>query len=93
MTDYSSVWDKEDDEDREAQQIARERKAREEERKRVDQQFEQIVLKKRTTCSDNSDLIKYLKHLKSMKKALKAAEADGFCLDEILDGLRELNDE
>ncbi len=48
---------------------------------------------KRTTCSDNSDLLKYIKHLKSMKKTLKAAEADGFCLDEILDGLKELNNE
>ncbi len=92
MTDYSSVWDK-DDEYYENQKKERERKAREEERKRVDNEFENIVLKKRTTCSDNSDLIKYIKHLKSMKKALKAAEADGFCLDEILDGLGELNNE
>lgn len=96
VTDYGSIL-RDAEEDREEKRKREERAKREKERKRVDKEFEEIVLKPKTrarkTCSANSDLIKYTKHLKSVRQALKAAEADGFCLDEIMDGLKELGNE
>ena len=91
MTDYGQFF--RDDDDREERRKQREREERERERKRVDKEFEEIVIKPKVSCSANSDLVKYTKHLKSVRTALKAAAADGFCLDEIMDGLKELGDE
>lgn len=92
MTDYGQFFD---DDGREERRKQREREERERERKRVDTEFEEIVIKPKVknSCSANSDLVKYTKHLKSVRTALKAAAADGFCLDEIMDGLKELGDE
>jgi hypothetical protein len=95
MTDYGSIIDDRDEEEEREREKKRARKAREAERKRVDNEFETHVLKSkpRKTCSANSDLIKFVKHMKTVRTALKAAADDGFCLDEILDGLKELDHE
>ncbi len=91
MTDYGQFYKDRDEPKKTRAQVEKER--REAERKKIDEAFEEVVLKPRKTCSANSDLIKYTKHLKAMKKAMKDAEADGFCLDEIMDGLKVLCDE
>ncbi len=91
MTDYGSMY--EDREER-RERLAREAKEKAEaERKRVDEEFEQIVLKKRKSCSANSDLVKFVAHLKTIRAAMKAANDDGFCMDEIMDGLEVLGDD
>lgn len=95
MTNYNE-WS-ESDEERQERRAKEKRERDRKERERVDKEFEEIVMKPKpkakATCSANSDLVKYAKHLNAMKKALKAAEADGFCLDEIIDGLKELGND
>lgn len=94
MTDYGQFY--EDDDERE-ERLARQKRERErQEQLRVDKEFEEIVLKsnkKKNSCSHNSDLVKFTQHLKEMRKLLKAAADDGFCLDEIIDGLKVLGDD
>ncbi len=96
MTDYGQFY--ENLEERKERQ-RKEKEAREKaERKKVDKAFEQVILKPKVKkakkiCSSNSDLIKFIKHVKNVKAALKQADADGFCLDEIMDGLKELGNE
>lgn len=92
MTDYGS-FSREDREERRERLAREERERKERERIRVDEEFEkEVMLSKRPTCSENSNLVQYTKHLKAVRTALKAAAADGFCLDEIIDGLKELGD-
>lgn len=90
MTDYGQFYETASER---AERLREEqREERERERKRVDKEFEEIVIKPKVTCSANSDLVKFAKHLKNVRAALKDAANDGFCLDEIMDGLKELGD-
>lgn len=94
MTDYGQFTD---DEETTAERRAREERERlayeRREMERTSKEFEAIVLKPRVSCSHNSDMIKFVKHLKNVRTALKAAADDGFCLDEVIDGLKELGNE
>lgn len=48
-------------------------------------------LPKGQRCSTSNHFGKFINHLVALKLTLKAAEADGFCLDELLNALKDFD--
>lgn len=52
-----------------------------------------ITAVKRKKCSTNSDVIALVKHAKKLRRVLKDAEKAGFCMDELLDVCKEIDND
>jgi hypothetical protein len=42
------------------------------------------------SCSKNKNMSQFIKHLKELRHLTKLAADDGFCLDELIDAVKEL---